>query len=160
MSARHKPQAKTASSRTGTARVATAPDTSPARTIVVGRILEIYDDDEVRFESAAVSWRCRCAAHVDPTWLRRALEKGPVEADARADNRRGEGRICAVYPGREHAGVVSDTVELVAGKKLVLRCGTSIFSIAGDGKVRLRGRDVDARGSLVARLRGGSVRLN
>jgi hypothetical protein len=132
----------------------------PAQTIVVGNVVEVYSDDEVRFEASTLSWRCRCAAHIDPAWLRRALEKGPVEADARASIRPGEGRICAVYPGHEHSGVVADRVEIAAGTKVVVRCGSSAFSLAADGKVRLRARDLDARGSLVARLRGGSVRLN
>jgi hypothetical protein len=160
MSAYRKPLAKGTAPRTRVARVRAARHSTRATTIVVGKVVEVYGDDEVRFEGMAESWRCRCAAHIDLAWLRRALEKGPVEADARPAARPDEGRICAIYPGREHSGVVADRVEIVAGTKVIVRCGSSTFSLAEDGKVRLRARDLDARGSLVARLRGGSVRLN
>lgn len=162
MSAHQKPRSKAIARRRqvrGVERARRVPS-APARMVVVGEVVEVYSDDEVRFEGAAGSWRCRCATHVDVAWLRRALEKGPVEADARASTRSGEGRICAIYPGPEHAGVVADRIEIAAGTKIVVRCGDSTFSLAEDGKVRLRARDLDARGSLVARLRGGSVRLN
>ena len=101
---------------------------------------------------------CRCAHGIDLHWLRAALAVGPVEAEATLGERGGS--LWAVFPGPEHAGVLSDTVVLSAAKSIELRCGRSTVSLKTDGQIRVRGRDVATRGSRVARLQGHTIRLN
>jgi hypothetical protein len=81
-----------------------------------------------------------------------------VEAEATVGVRGGS--LVAVFPGPEHAAVVVDRVAIAASESLELKCGESTITMKKDGRVRIRGRDVAARGTRVARLQGHTVRLN
>jgi hypothetical protein len=82
----------------------------------------------------------------------------PVEAEASTNGR--AGTIWCLLPGPEHCDVAPDSLHLAARKTLKIACGDSTLSLDKEGTVRLRGRDVTARGSRVTRLQGGTVRIN
>jgi hypothetical protein len=48
----------------------------------------------------------------------------------------------------------------VAKESVKISCGESTLDLDKQGTIRVRGREVTARGSRVTRLQGGSVRIN
>ncbi|WP_342376988.1 DUF6484 domain-containing protein [Myxococcus stipitatus] len=52
------------------------------------------------------------------------------------------------------------TVKLEAQDELVLRCGKSSVTLRSDGKIVIRGTQVETRASGVNRIKGGSVQIN
>lgn len=58
------------------------------------------------------------------------------------------------------AGAREPVVEIVAREELVLRCGESALVLRADGRIELRGSDVEAISSGAVHLRGAYVGLN
>ncbi len=129
------------------------------RRVIEGHITGILPDGRAKLITrAGATLPCRCPQHVSVDWLRAAVAVGPVEAEASTNGR--TGTIWCLLPGPEHRGVAPGNVEMVAADSLKLTCGGSTLSLSKEGTVRLRGRDVTARGSGVTRLQGGTVRIN
>jgi hypothetical protein len=129
------------------------------RWVVEGRVVAVLPDGRARVEVASGEViDCRCAQAIDVGWLRAALARGPVDAEASIGVRGGS--LCAVFPGPEHASVVAERVALESSQSVEIKCGQSSITMKKDGRVRIRGRDVAARGARVARLQGHTVRLN
>jgi hypothetical protein len=63
-------------------------------------------------------------------------------------------------PGPEHQEVAPAHLDLIARDSLKIACGDSTVSLKKDGTVRVRGKEVTTRGSRVARVQGGTVRIN
>ena len=132
---------------------------STERRIVEGRITAVLSDGRAKLVTrAGATLPCRCPQHVSVDWLRAAVAVAPVEAEA-STNGRG-GTIWCLLPGAEHRDVAPDTLRLAARETMKIACGDSTLTLDKDGTVRLRGRDVTARGSRVTRLQGGTVRIN
>lgn len=129
------------------------------RVVCDGRVEALGGNFAVVTTSDGRRIECRCAQAIDLRWLAAALRVGPVDAELSvgAD---GRGSVWAIFPGAEHADVVAPRLVLSAGESLELTCGSSSVTLDQTGKVRVRGRDVGARGSRVARLQGGTVRIN
>lgn len=138
--------------------------TSPRRATLVllsGRIVGVTDDGAALFVSDdGAPVRCRCPQHVRVGWLRAAVERGAVDAEIAADETLESGSVWAVFPGVAHVDVAEDTVELRAGRRLRVTCGDASVTLTRDGKARVRGRDVSIRGSRIARVVGGVVKIN
>lgn len=129
------------------------------RRIVEGRVTDVLSDGRAKMVTrAGLTITCRCPQHVSVEWLRAAVAVGPVEAEASTNGRMGT--IWCLLPGPEHRDVASSHLDLVASDSLKIACGDSTLTLDKAGTVRLRGRDVTTRGSRVARLQGGSVRIN
>ena len=143
-----------------------------ARTVLEGRIvaidgedtviLQIGDEtgDETGNETAGRRVVCRCPMHVDVSWIQAALRLGPVSAEASLAAGAGEGTIWCLLPTPEQRRVVPDEITLAASAKVEIVCGKSRLALTKDGTIRLRGRDVATRGSRIARVQGGVVRVN
>jgi hypothetical protein len=101
---------------------------------------------------------CRCPQHVNVDWLRAAVAVGPVDAEASVGSGR-TGTLWCLLPGPEHRDVAPDRLDLVARESLKIACGDSTVSLSKEGTVRVRGKDVTTRGSRVARVQGGTVRI-
>lgn len=129
------------------------------RKVVEGRVTEVLPDGRAKIVTrAGVSVACRCPQHVSVDWLRAAVAVGPVEAEASTNGR--TGTIWCLLPGPEHRGVAPSHLNLVASDSLKIACGDSTLNLDKAGTIRLRGREVTARGSRVTRLQGGTVRIN
>jgi len=136
-----------------------SPDRAAGRVVVEGLVIELLASGRARLEIAGGRVvECRCAHGIDLGWLRAALAVGPLEAEATLGERGGS--LWAVFPGPEHAEVLSETVVVSAAKAIELRCGRSTVNLKADGRIRVRGCDVATRGSRVARLQGHTIRLN
>ncbi len=143
-----------AASRARAARPATSD-----RRVVEGRVTAVLADGRAKLVTrAGATIVCRCPQHVSADWLRAALAVGPVEAEASTNGR--TGTLWCLLPGPEHRDVAAKNVALVAGETLEIACGDSTLRLDKEGTVRLRGRDVTTRGSRVARVQGGTVRIN
>ena len=71
------------------------------------------------------------------------------------------GLLWAIFPTRRTTGFRAATVELAASQAVRLVCGPSSLELrAGDGKLRVRGKDVGLRGARVVRLHGGTIKMN
>ena len=130
------------------------------RRIVEGRVTELLADGRARLVIA--SGRvvdCRCPLHVNVEWLRAAVAVAPVDAEASVGSGRA-GTLWCLLPGPEHRDVVPERVDLVARDSVKIACGDSTVTLSKEGTVRVRGKDVTTRGSRVARVQGGSVRIN
>ena len=147
------------------ARARVVPSAAPVkaerpRTVLEGRVVEVLRDEQVVFVSAGGSrFVCLCPQHVDTGWVRSALAFGPVAAEASIP-REGPGTVWCLLPSPEQRKVVGDTLSLGAASRVEITCGKSKVELKSDGTVRIRGRDVLARGSRVTRIQGGAVRLN
>jgi hypothetical protein len=131
------------------------------RTVIEGRVIEVQRDDNVVFVTGAGQRLvCRCPQHVDPAWLRAALKLGAVAAEASVSSAARLGTVWCLLPTPEQRKVVAESLSLAASCRVDIVCGKSQLQLRKDGTVRLRGRDVMTRGSRVARVLGGSVRLN
>jgi hypothetical protein len=129
------------------------------RRIVEGRITAVLPDGRAKLVTrTGATLSCRCPQHVSTDWLRAAVAVGPVEAEASTNGR--TGTIWCLLPGPEHRAVAPSQVDLVAKDTLKLACGEATVSLDKTGTIRVRGRDVTTRGSRVARLQGGTVRIN
>ena len=129
------------------------------RSVVEGQVVDLLPDGRARIKTTeGHTIDCRCAHAIDLGWLRAAVAIGPVDAEATVGGRGGS--LWAVFPGPEHAEATSERVVVKATKSIELTCGQSTVTLKEDGRVRVRGRDVTARGSKVARLQGNTVRLN
>jgi hypothetical protein len=129
------------------------------RRIVEGRVTEVLPDGRAKLVTfTGVTIACRCPQHVNVEWLRAALAVAPVEAEASTTGR--TGTLWCLLPGPEHRDVVMSHIDLVAKDTLKIACGEATVSLDKAGTIRVRGRDVTTRGSRVARLQGGTVRIN
>jgi hypothetical protein len=140
----------------------TAPKVAPERTrqVVEGHVVDVHKDGRARvITTGGRSIDCRCARAVDLDWLRAAVAVAPVEAEISIGDG-GRGSLWAVFSGPSHAAVKPARLSLQASEAITLTCGPSSITLAQDGRVRVRGKDVGARGSRVARLQGGTVRVN
>jgi hypothetical protein len=130
------------------------------RHIVEGRVTEVLADGRARLVTASRRvFDCRCPQHVSVSWLRAALAVGPVDAEATVGNGR-VGTLWCVLPGPEHRDVAPERLDLVARDSVKIACGDATVSLSKEGTVRVRGKDVTTRGSRVARVQGGTVRIN
>jgi hypothetical protein len=130
------------------------------RLVFAGTVVEVLKDDRVAFvTTGGRRVLCRCPLHVDPGWLRVALGLGPVAAEAALPTE-GVGTVWCLLPTAAQRKVVVDTLSLSASASVEIACGKSKLQLKKDGTLRLRGRDVFARGSRVTRIQGGTVRLN
>lgn len=74
--------------------------------------------------------------------------------------------LIGLLPGPEHDAVSvpltlrGESVTVEGTKFVQIGSGKSSVSLAEDGKVEVRGRDVLTRGSECNRVRGGRVKLN
>jgi hypothetical protein len=128
--------------------------------VLEGEVVDVSKDDRVVFVTAGGRRIvCRYAQHVDPNWLRAALVLGAVAAEASVPAA-GVGTVWCLLPSAEQRKVVVDTLSLAAASNVEIACGKSKLELRKDGTVRLRGRDVLARGSRITRIQGGVVRLN
>jgi hypothetical protein len=131
------------------------------RSVIEGRIVDVVSDEEVTLETqTGRRIACRCPLHVSAEWLRSALRLGPVEAEASISPSGREATLWCVLPTPEQRHLVPDTVTIEAESKVSIVCGKSRLTLSRGGTIRVRGRDVATRGSHVARLQGGTVRLN
>jgi hypothetical protein len=147
-------------SKPAVSKASARPAVAAERRIVEGRVTEVLADGRARMISA--SGRvidCRCPHHVSVEWLRAAVEVGPVDAEISVGDGR-DGTLWCLLPGPEHAGVAPRRLDLVAQDSLKIACGDSTLSLDKAGTIRVTGRDVGTRGSRVARLQGGTVRIN
>jgi hypothetical protein len=136
---------------------------APAEPLIrlAGRIVAVTPADQAVFCTPdGREIPCRCPQHVNVGWLRAALARGPVEAEIAAASDLTRGSVWALFPGPEHDDVAADTLELRAGSRLKLACGDATLTLTKEGKSRLRGREVTMRGSRVARVVGGVVKIN
>jgi|HubBroStandDraft_6_1064221.scaffolds.fasta_scaffold159784_2 hypothetical protein len=141
------------------AKRAVARPTTTERRIVEGRVTEVLPDGRAKLvTSAGLTIACRCPQHVNVDWLRAAVAVAPVEAEASTTGR--AGTLWCLLPGPEHRDVAASHLELVAKDTLKIACGEATLSLDKAGTIRVRGRDVTTRGSRVARLQGGTVRIN
>jgi hypothetical protein len=153
-------QAKARKSRAKAA-VSATPAKVPVgrREVVEGQVIEMLTDGRARMRTLeGRTVECRLAAAIDAGWLRAALAFGPVEAEGSVGANGGS--IWAVFPGAEHEKALTDRLNLAASQGIDLSCGKSTVTLTEDGRVRVRGRDVAARGTWVARLQGRTVRIN
>lgn len=133
---------------------------SSERRIVEGRVTEVLADGRARLVTAARQVvDCRCPQHINVDWLRAAVAVAPVEAEASVGAGRA-GTLWCLLPGPEHRDVAPSRVDLVARDSVRIACGESTVSLSKEGTVRVRGKDVTTRGSRVARVQGGTVRIN
>jgi hypothetical protein len=141
--------------------VAPANPSISQRRVVDGSVQVVLPDGRVRLKtSSGMDLFCRVPMHVDLAWLRAALEKGPVCAEASVSDEGGAiPSLWSLFPGPEHEGVVPDHVHIVASEGIHLVCGASKVVVAGK-ELRLRSRDVAVTGSRATRLRGGTIKLN
>jgi hypothetical protein len=126
--------------------------------VIDGRVTRILPDGRAEVEADNGLIKCRCAHGIDLGWLRSAVAVGPVDAEISIGARGGS--LWAVFAGPEHRDVVPERVDLAASSGIRLSCGQSTVTLEHDGRVRVRGRDVTTRGSRVARVLGGTVRIN
>jgi len=139
-------------------RAASRPTTTERR-IVEGRVTEVLPDGRAKLvTTTGLTIACRCPQHVNVDWLRAALAVAPVEAEASTTGR--TGTLWCLLPGAEHRDVAASHLDLVASDSLKIACGDATLSLDKAGTIRVRGRDVTTRGSRVARLQGGTVRIN
>ena len=108
--------------------------------------------------STGLTIACRCPQHVSVDWLRAAVAVAPVEAEAATTGR--AGTLWCLLPGPEHRDVAASHLDLIAKDTLKIACGGATVSLDKAGTIRVRGSDVTTRGSRVARLQGGTVRIN
>ena len=106
-----------------------------------------------------VGWSPAGALSISLAWLREAVAVAPIDAEASVGNARA-GTLWCLLPGPEHREVVPERLDLVARENVKIACGDSTVSLSKEGTVRVRGKDVTTRGSRVARLQGGTVRIN
>jgi hypothetical protein len=133
---------------------------SGERRVVEGRVTEVLADGRARLVTAGRRVvDCRCPQHVNVDWLRAAVAVAPVEAEASVGAGRA-GTLWCLLPGPEHREVAPAHVDLIARDSLKIACGNSTVSLKKDGTVRVRGKEVTTRGSRVARVQGGTVRIN
>jgi hypothetical protein len=128
--------------------------------VLSGRATAVTPDGKVRFVSKTGRIvECRVPLHVSLAWLRAALTRAPVEAEATAPDGDRGGSLWSLFPGPEHEGVVPDRLELVASESVLVTCGSSKLSMKGR-ELRLRSRDVFVNGTRATRVRGGTVKVN
>jgi len=131
------------------------------RSVIEGHIVEVVSDDVVTLVTAGGHrMACRCALHVSPDWIRAALRFGRVEAEASVSASGREATIWCLLPTAEQRKVTLEAVTLAAESRVSIVCGKSKLTLTKDGTIRMRGRDVATRGSQIARLQGGVVRVN
>jgi len=106
-----------------------------------------------------------CPAHVDPSWLQAACERGPVAAAFVLLQPSGRHILWGIFPGAEHADVRADIV--IRGRQirvdadaLQLSSRSAHLDLDADGNVAVKGRDVISHARRVNRIKGGSIRLN
>jgi hypothetical protein len=129
--------------------------------ILAGEIVAVAPDGTAEVQCAeGPPVPCRCPQHVSVAWLRAALARGPVPVEISAAADRRTGTVWCVLPAPCHEGVVADALELRAGKEVRIACGEASVTLARDGRLQARGRDVAVRGSRTARLQGGTVKIN
>jgi hypothetical protein len=129
------------------------------RRIVEGRVTEVLPDGRAKLVTLeGLTIDCRCPQHVNVDWLRAAVAIAPVEAEASATGR--GGTLWCLLPSPEHRDVAPSHLDLAAKDTLKITCGEATVSLDKAGTIRVRGRDVTTRGSRVARLQGGTVRIN
>jgi hypothetical protein len=130
------------------------------RTVFEGHVVEVVSADRVIFlTSGGMRVICLCPQHVDTDWVRAALTLGHVAAEASIPVD-GPGTVWCLLPSPAQRKVVVDVLSLRAASRVEIACGKSKVELKNDGTVRVRGRNVLARGSRITRIQGGTVRLN
>ena len=141
-------------------RAASRPTTTERR-IVEGRVTEVLPDGRAKLvTSAGLTIACRCPQHINVDWLRAAVAVAPVEAEALDDRPRRDPLVPPAGALSTADGWRRATLDLVAKDTLKIACGGATVSLDKTGTIRVRGSDVTTRGSRVARLQGGTVRIN
>lgn len=135
--------------------------TGQVREVVTGRITELAAGGVAAFEwdGLPAPVPCRVAGHIGAGWLRAALERGPVAAEAAVAPDRSSGSVWAVFPGPEHEGVLPDELELAAAKAVRVVCGQSKV-VLQDDEMRLRSRNSSLVGTQAIYIIGGTVKVN
>lgn len=135
------------------------PLSSGRREVIEAAAEKVLDGGQVRVVTAAGDpLVCRVPMHISLSWLRAALERGPVPAEVTVGDG-GMPSLWSLFPGPQHEGVVPATVEIAAGESINLVCGNSKIAMACK-ELRVRSRDVTVSGSRATRVRGGTVKLN
>src|SRR5436190_15017892 len=100
-------------------RATPAPAAEEVRRVLAGRATEFTASGRVLFVSnGGRTIECRVPQHVNVSWMRAALAKGPVEAEAAVTDDGGEGSLWSVFPGPAHEGVLPDRLELAASESV------------------------------------------
>ncbi len=130
------------------------------RTVIEARAGEVTTDGRVRVTTAdGRSLVCRVPLHVSLPWLRAALAHGPVTTEVTIGGNDADPSIWSLFPGPEHAGVIPETVEIAASRRVAVVCGSSKVLVEAED-LRVRSRDVLVSGSRATRVRGGTVKIN
>lgn len=74
--------------------------------------------------------------------------RGPTPRGALSDN-----AGTAMEFGRDH-------LTLTGSESVTLRCGAASITLRADGKITIRGAELESRASGLLRIQGGSVRIN
>src|SRR5215470_6759936 len=107
----------------------------PAPAVVDATVTEVQADGVVRVTtSAGERLSARCPQHVDPAWLRAALQIAPVEGAIVVPEGSRRAILWAVFPGPEHKDV---RVELHLRATQIVLEGHSVELRTGKAKIAL-----------------------
>ncbi len=138
---------------------------APRGVVLDGQVEAVSEEGTAHVTTAdGTTLEARLPQHVDPRWLRAAVEVAPVECAVAWTGR--SAILWCLLPGPEHAEVAVDVeiaaerLKLSARAGVDVRCGRSSLKLGADGRVQLRGKDVLSRASHSNRIKGGIIRLN
>lgn len=106
-------------------------------------------------ESAVAAASCLCDMSAVPAGSRLAV----MFVEGRSELPVVVGPVLAEF-GRGTDSAMPETVEIVASKQVVLRCGTAAVRVLSDGSAVIRGDQVISRARKTNRIRGGNVQIN
>src|SRR5690349_12719032 len=130
----------------------------PAPAVVEAIITEVQADGAVRVTtSAGERLLARCPQHVDPAWLRAALQIAPVEGAVVVPEGGRRAILWAVFPGPEHQDVrvefhLRATQIVLEGQSVELRTGKAKIALDTEGIVQIRGKQVHSRAAGVYKI--------
>jgi hypothetical protein len=108
----------------------------------------------------------RVPRSVDKRWLASAVAVAPVPAIALFLEASRTPVLAYVFAAPEHEAldehfsIEAKTIDLTASESVRIRTGRSIVTVAADGEIRVRGKNITSRASNLNRIRGGAVRIN
>ena len=108
----------------------------------------------------------RVPRSVDKRWLASAVAVAPVPAIALTLELSRTPVLAHVFAAPEHEAlddhfsVEAKTIDLAASESVRIRTGRSIVTVAADGEIRVRGKNITSRASNLNRVRGGVVKIN
>jgi len=117
------------------------------RPVAIG--VELPDDVLVR--AAALGQRALVVRTNEsrPRWVLMGLVRERVRTEAQEED-----------PGRIHATVDGDTVELTAEREIELRCGKARITLRKDGRIEVSGTYLLNRSRGPLKLKGATVEIN